>query len=208
MECNKRIITLLIVLVELILIKHVSSGKLISSKTDNFNLIKSIPGHCPEHETCGECIRSPFNCSWCGHRNFKHSRCDDLPVIRQSGCPESSIEAYSNKIIVIKNEKLSQKKVANLKEAIQVQPQRIELKLRIKQPVNLKLFYKQAVDYPVDLYYLMDLSRTMLNHKQTLASLGNNLANQMKKITQNFRLGFGSFVDKTVLPFTDTHPSR
>ena len=30
----------------------------------------------------------------------------------------------------------------------------------------------------------------------TLANLGNTLANQMKEITKDFRLAFGSFIDK------------
>lgn len=35
--------------------------------------------------------------------------------------------------------------------------------------------YRQAVDYPVDLYYLMDLSYSMKDDKQKLSELGDLL---------------------------------
>lgn len=68
--------------------------------------------------------------------------------------------------------------------------------------------YTQAEDYPVDLYYLMDLSRSMYDDKEKLSLLGDQLAYTMKKITSNFRLGFGSFVDKVVMPFVSTVPEK
>jgi len=33
-------------------------------------------------------------------------------------------------------------------------------------------------------------------------------ANKMKNITQNFRLGFGSFVDKKTMPYVSTVPEK
>ena len=33
-------------------------------------------------------------------------------------------------------------------------------------------------------------------------------AREMKQITRDFRLGFGSFVDKTVMPYVSTVPSK
>lgn len=66
--------------------------------------------------------------------------------------------------------------------------------------------YSQAEDYPVDLYYLMDLSKSMLEDKQKLSALGELLVESMSKITSNFRLGFGSFVDKVVMPYVNTIP--
>ena len=68
--------------------------------------------------------------------------------------------------------------------------------------------YAQAEDYPVDLYYLMDLSHSMEDDKQKLSALGNLLAESMQNITSNFRLGFGSFVDKVVMPYVNTMPKK
>lgn len=72
----------------------------------------------------------------------------------------------------------------------------------------MDLNYSQAEDYPVDLYYLMDLSSSMSDDKAKLSKLGNLLAETMVEITTNFRLGFGSFVDKVLMPFTSTVPKK
>lgn len=73
---------------------------------------------------------------------------------------------------------------------------------------KLDMRYAQAEDYPIDLYYLMDLSKSMEDDKLTLESLGANLTLAMKTITSNFRLGFGSFVDKVLMPYVSTVPDK
>ena len=73
---------------------------------------------------------------------------------------------------------------------------------------DMHLQYAQAEDYPVDLYYLMDLSKSMEDDKHKLSELGELLAARMQKITSNFRLGFGSFVDKVVMPYVSTVPAK
>lgn len=70
----------------------------------------------------------------------------------------------------------------------------------------MKIKYKQALGYPVDLYFLMDLSFSMERHRDNLSGLGQALSEAMRSITSNFRLGFGSFVDKYILPMTSTQP--
>lgn len=82
------------------------------------------------------------------------------------------------------------------------------MKLRPKDTKRIDLHFKQAIDYPVDLYYLMDLSKSMEDDKDKLGLLGNKLAKEMQMITKNFRLGFGSFVDKTVMPYISTVESK
>jgi len=71
---------------------------------------------------------------------------------------------------------------------------------------RMSFAYSQAEDYPVDLYYLMDLSKSMEDDKKKLSDLGQLLVESMSKITSNFRLGFGSFVDKVVMPYVNTVP--
>jgi len=73
---------------------------------------------------------------------------------------------------------------------------------------RISVNYAQAEDYPVDLYYLMDLSNSMEDDKEKLSALGNLLAESMQNITSNFRLGFGSFVDKVVMPYVNTMPKK
>lgn len=91
---------------------------------------------------------------------------------------------------------------------VQVSPQRINLQLRARQSYSIWMHYTQAEDYPVDLYYLMDLSKSMEDDKDKLSALGDLLAETMRNITSNFRLGFGSFVDKVVMPYVSTVPAK
>lgn len=73
---------------------------------------------------------------------------------------------------------------------------------------RLQMRYSQAEDYPVDLYYLMDLSKSMEDDKEKLSKLGDLLSDTMRNITNNFRLGFGSFVDKVLMPYVSTVPKK
>lgn len=64
---------------------------------------------------------------------------------------------------------------------------------------------KQVEDYPVDLYYLMDLSFSMKDDLARLRTLGNELAVTMGRTTSKLRMGFGAFVDKTISPYMYTY---
>lgn len=61
--------------------------------------------------------------------------------------------------------------------------------------------YRPAKNYPLDLYYLMDLTWSMRDDKETLVNVGKDLASTLNTLTENYRLGFGSFVDKPAMPF-------
>ncbi|XP_050083366.1 integrin beta-PS isoform X1 [Anopheles aquasalis] len=91
---------------------------------------------------------------------------------------------------------------------VQISPQRVGLQLRLNEVYNLHVNYARAEDYPVDLYYLMDLSKSMEDDKEKLSSLGAEIAREMRGITSNFRLGFGSFVDKVLMPYVSTVPKN
>ena len=65
---------------------------------------------------------------------------------------------------------------------------------------------RQVEDYPVDLYYLMDLSLSMKDDLVTIHNLGTKLTEEMSRLTSNFRLGFGTFVNKNISPFSYTEP--
>ena len=58
------------------------------------------------------------------------------------------------------------------KNTVQIYPQEVKVTLRPKNPAKFKIQFRQAEDYPVDLYYLMDLSNSMKDDKEKLADLG------------------------------------
>ncbi|XP_012874778.1 PREDICTED: integrin beta-5-like [Dipodomys ordii] len=91
-------------------------------------------------------------------------------------------------------------------DVIQMMPQEVALNLRPGDQTTFQLQVRQVEDYPVDLYYLMDLSLSMKDDLDSIRNLGTKLAEEMRKLTSNFRLGFGSFVDKDISPFSYTAP--
>lgn len=58
-----------------------------------------------------------------------------------------------------------------------------------EMPRTFQLYFKRAEGYPVDLYYLMDLSYSMKDDLENVKKLGNSLLDELKKITGNARIG-------------------
>lgn len=67
---------------------------------------------------------------------------------------------------------------------------------------------QQPEDHPVDMYYLMDLSASMFDDLHMIKHLGSTLSREMANLTSKFRLGFGSFVEKPVLPYIKITPEE
>ncbi|XP_027306336.1 integrin beta-1 isoform X1 [Anas acuta] len=170
-------------------------------------------------KSCGECIQAGPNCGWCKKTDFLQegeptsARCDDLAALRSKGCPMEDIENPRGSKQVLEDREVTNRKIGaaeKLKpEAItQIQPQKLVLKLRVGEPQTVSLKFKRAEDYPIDLYYLMDLSYSMKDDLENVKSLGTALMQEMQKITSDFRIGFGSFVEKTVMPYISTTPAK
>ncbi|CAB1340774.1 unnamed protein product [Coregonus sp. 'balchen'] len=135
-------------------------------------------------KSCGECIQVGAKCGWCMDPEFlkqgeaTSTRCDELESLRKRGCSAAKVE----------NPRGSQRFLKN------------------KASFNLK--FKRAEDYPIDLYYLMDLSYSMKDDLENVKNLGTQLMVEMSKITTDFKIGFGSFVEKTVMPYISTTPAK
>ncbi|XP_039962389.1 integrin beta-PS-like isoform X1 [Bactrocera tryoni] len=157
---------------------------------------------CKNKDTCRECIQTA-NCAWCKEPNFAEDRC--FPSNAYTTC--KSIENPETKITGELKRPLSSggksKNSHENGEIVQLMPQYIKLELRPNEMELIKVKYARALDYPVDLYYLMDLSESMKDDKDNLSKLGNTLAETMRNLTSDFRLGFGSFTDKAIMPFAD-----
>lgn len=74
--------------------------------------------------------------------------------------------------------------------------------------VTFQVNVQKTKDYPVDIYYLMDLSASMFDDLEKIKDLGSTLSKEMAKLTSKFQLGFGSFVEKPVLPFIKITPAE
>ncbi|GAB0094468.1 Integrin beta [Sergentomyia squamirostris] len=163
---------------------------------------------CVSQSDCGGCLHADMSCSWCTDRNYdmRKVRCMTKSDLINSGCRENFILSNEgHKIEYLKNEPPSDFTKFNL-EATQIQPQRIKLKLQKQRTQTIKMTYQPARNYPLDLYYLMDLTVTMRDDKDTLVSMGERLAHALYELTENYRLGFGSFADKPLMPYI--HPQE
>ncbi|XP_023340039.1 integrin beta-PS [Eurytemora carolleeae] len=172
-----------------------------------------IQNPCVSKETCSKCLQTP-TCAWCMQPVYNSTDGSPLPRCNQeeffigsnTRCESRFIVNPENVYSILQNEEY--RKSSSRLEAVQVRPQNVHLSLRVNEAYDLDFYYKQAEDYPVDLYYLMDLSKSMEDDKEKLSALGDLLAETMQNITSNFRLGFGSFVDKVVMPYVSTVPRK
>ncbi|XP_055463035.1 integrin beta-2 [Psammomys obesus] len=154
---------------------------------------------------CQDCIQSGPGCSWCQKLNFTGPgepdslRCDTRAQLLAKGCPADDIMDPRSLAESQDDRRGGQK---------QLSPQKVTLYLRPGQAAAFNVTFQRAKGYPIDLYYLMDLSYSMLDDLNNVKKLGGDLLRALNEITESGRIGFGSFVDKTVLPFVNTHPEK
>uniref|UniRef100_A0A8C0NJ49 Integrin beta n=1 Tax=Canis lupus familiaris TaxID=9615 RepID=A0A8C0NJ49_CANLF len=172
----------------------------------------SLLGSCQPAPSCGECILSHPSCAWCKQLNFTASgeaeerRCGPAQELLARGCAPTALEEPRGRQEVLQERPLG----SGLRGegATQLTPQRVRVALRPGEPQRLAVRFRRAEGYPVDLYYLMDLSYSMKDDLERVRQLGHDLLVRLREVTQSVRIGFGSFVDKTVLPFVSTVPAK
>ncbi|KAL4715135.1 hypothetical protein ACJJTC_012182 [Scirpophaga incertulas] len=157
-------------------------------------------GICEEHKTCNECILEPSVCVWCASKILNGPRCKTANALPENWCPDA-LQNPQNNITVQKSANLDFN--SNLGEVTQIKPQKYKISLRPGVPLDFKFSFKPAPHYPVDLYFLLDLSKTMQNVKTTIEEQSNKIYETMNTLTSNIRLGIGSFIDKNTLPYTN-----
>uniref|UniRef100_A0A2M4AMG0 Integrin beta n=1 Tax=Anopheles triannulatus TaxID=58253 RepID=A0A2M4AMG0_9DIPT len=192
---------------------------------------------CPNMVTCSQCIQTK-DCRWCKDPSFTKPRCygtgitdycpeeftvdpnNSYQVINATalskgskayGTSEAQESFYSQSHQQSSSSSSSSYQSSSSSSAgsiVQISPQRVALQLRLNEVFRMDVNYARAEDYPVDLYYLMDLSKSMEDDKNKLSLLGAEIARKMRGITSNFRLGFGSFVDKVLMPYVSTVPKN
>uniref|UniRef100_A0A3Q4H7K1 Integrin beta n=1 Tax=Neolamprologus brichardi TaxID=32507 RepID=A0A3Q4H7K1_NEOBR len=143
---------------------------------------------------CGECIQAGAKCGWC-EQEVRELKCSAVLT-----AAEAIFMFYVRLILFVIFETSIDSSIPKEKGGIFIIP--------LRQPQSFDLKFKRAEDYPIDLYYLMDLSYSMKDDLENVKNLGTSLMLEMKKITSDFHIGFGSFVEKTVMPYISTTPSK
>ncbi|XP_061526735.1 integrin beta-6 isoform X2 [Phycodurus eques] len=168
--------------------------------------ITTVEGSCSASSavTCDACLQLGPHCAWCTQENFTNwlsvsERCNTPERLLDKGCAESLLEFPVSEGEILRDQPLG-KKSGNM-NLTQISPQKMALKLRPGSQVTFQVKIQHTEDYPVDLYYLMDLSASMIDDLNTIKDLGSTLSKEMANRTSKFHMGFGSFVEKPVLPF-------
>ncbi|KAM4630011.1 integrin beta-6 [Polymixia lowei] len=168
--------------------------------------INNVEGSCSVGSavSCDECLQLSPHCAWCTQENFTDwfsisERCDTPDILREKGCAGNWLEFPVSNGQILQDHPLGKK--ADSTNSTQISPQRMALKIRPGSQMTFQVKVQQTEDYPVDIYYLMDLSASMIDDLEMIKDLGSTLSKEMAKLTSKFRLGFGSFVEKPILPF-------
>uniref|UniRef100_A0A671PNA3 Integrin beta n=1 Tax=Sinocyclocheilus anshuiensis TaxID=1608454 RepID=A0A671PNA3_9TELE len=147
--------------------------------------------------SCDECLQLGPQCAWCTLQVT--TRCDTPEALLQKGCSGEFVEFPVTNVKILKDQGLG--KSAGHTNVSYIAPQKMRLQLRPGSQLTFQIQVQQPEDHPVDIYYLMDLSASMYDDLKMIKDLGSTLSKEMAKLTSKFRLGFGSFVEKPVLPF-------
>ncbi|XP_035537737.1 integrin beta-8 [Morone saxatilis] len=156
----------------------------------------------PSITSCTECLSRGPQCAWCFKEDFldgagPSQRCDLPAKLLRRGCKAEFMEQSEIKVEV--NATIS---------STQVSPRDISINLSPGSEASIIVSVKQLERYPVDLYYLVDVSASMQENLDHLKTVGIALSLLMTEHSSDLWLGFGSFVDKPVSPYINVHPTK
>ncbi|RZC38267.1 integrin beta-nu-like, partial [Asbolus verrucosus] len=126
----------------------------------------------------------------CSIKNVQFSKCNPIYIVNNT---EANANIRQNATFADVDTYTSQ--------AVQFRPREFDVNLRLGQPVNISIQYQPARNFHLDLYYLMDLTKSMQPDLTTITLLGKNLTQLLEKLTNNHHIAFGSYIDKPVMPF-------
>uniref|UniRef100_A0A673LWI9 Integrin beta n=1 Tax=Sinocyclocheilus rhinocerous TaxID=307959 RepID=A0A673LWI9_9TELE len=90
----------------------------------------------------------------------------------------------------------------------QVAPQLMSMTLLPGEEKEVEMEVFEPARGPLDLYILMDFSNSMSDDLDNLKRMGDQLAQLVGKLSDDYTIGFGKFVDKVTEPQTDMRPSK
>uniref|UniRef100_A0A3P8XDH8 Integrin beta n=1 Tax=Esox lucius TaxID=8010 RepID=A0A3P8XDH8_ESOLU len=151
--------------------------------------------------SCSECLQRGPLCSWCFQEGFLDGavgvRCGLAGTLAMRGCGPEFIEHPEVTV-----------EVNAATGRTQVSPAEVTVTVRPGSEARVTVAVRQLERYPVDLYYLVDVSASMQENLDQLKTVGVALSHRMGEYSSDLRLGFGSFVDKPVSPYINVHPSK
>uniref|UniRef100_A0A673M5Y1 Integrin beta n=1 Tax=Sinocyclocheilus rhinocerous TaxID=307959 RepID=A0A673M5Y1_9TELE len=153
-------------------------------------------------KTCSECIRIGTGCAYCPDELFEYERCDLKENLQARKC--------SSRMVTIESSRKIEENVQidkSLKYS-QVAPQLMSMTLLPGEEKEVEMEVFEPARGPLDLYILMDFSNSMSDDLDNLKRMGDQLAQLVGKLSDDYTIGFGKFVDKVTEPQTDMRPSK
>ncbi|XP_047465216.1 integrin beta-4 isoform X2 [Mugil cephalus] len=154
-------------------------------------------------KTCSDCVQAGKGCAYCSDENFSGHRCDLYENIVAHGCSSAGIITYSSAMLIERKEKIN----VGLQQS-QVTPQQMSMTFLPGEEKLVDVEVFAPTKGPLDLYILMDFSNSMADDLDNLKRMGKELASLVEKLSDDYTIGFGKFVDKVVEPQTDMRPSK
>jgi len=158
---------------------------------------------CRMKTSCDSCMGQP-SCVWCADPKLYKDKCMDISDASYKCSPEDIIDLQSS-VEIIDEKPLTTESENN--QFVQISPQKVLANIRPSRSVTVDFQVAHAKQFPIDLYFLMDLSYSMRQSRNNLAKLGGKIMEAIKEKTENLATGFGSFVEKNVQPFTSGIPT-
>ena len=154
---------------------------------------------CRVFTECATCISSTLACGWCNYRDYYRSSngtfrpfCDSPDVLLSSGCPAGKIINPKSTTPILNG------------STPQLNATNYVMSLRTQTRKTLPITVTPQADFPLDLYMLMDISNTMSPFLNLAQNAAGQLLQTVNALTSDSRLGFGTFVEKRILPFVNT----
>uniref|UniRef100_A0A669DGM9 Integrin beta n=1 Tax=Oreochromis niloticus TaxID=8128 RepID=A0A669DGM9_ORENI len=144
--------------------------------------------------SCSECLQAGVGCAYCS---------EEVRNIIVHGCQAASIITVKSSQEILKNERINM----NLQKS-QVSPQSTMMTFLPGEEKNMTVEVFAPEKGPLDLYILMDFSNSMEDDLDNLKKMGNELASLVGRLSNDYTIGFGEFVDKVIEPQTDMRPNK
>ncbi|XP_058140713.1 integrin beta-4 isoform X3 [Dasypus novemcinctus] len=154
-------------------------------------------------KSCTECIRVDKDCAYCTDQVFKERRCNTQAELLAAGCRPESLVVMESSFEITEETQID----TTLRRS-QVSPQGLRARLRPGEERLFEFEVFEPLESPVDLYILMDFSNSMSDDLANLKQMGQNLAQVLNRLTSDYTIGFGKFVDKVSVPQTDMRPEK
>lgn len=143
---------------------------------------------CESKTSCSECITTSL-CVWCSFPG-------------RASCSDTASANCSDEYLVNPVSEIVQADNIDLSDDNQISLSDISVDLTVGQPLDFTVSIKAAQDFPLDVYVLMDLSYSFAEDLKTVKALAPQLPLTLRNVSSDFAIGFGSYTDKPVLPFT------